>query len=107
LLYGLKSLYGVESMHALLALLFNDEALMRLVGCNTHQVLCQRRAAARQGPRTDGPICPDTWAAIVVKLNLRDLEALFHGVMRALVTLARTNLAGSARLHRLHNVVLD
>jgi hypothetical protein len=87
LLYGLKTLDGVESMHALPALLFSDEALMRLVGFNAHQVrqgVCQRSAPKRQGPRPEGPICPDTLAANIVKLNLRDLEALFNGVIRAL-----------------------
>jgi DDE family transposase len=87
LLYGLKTLYGVESMNALPALLFSDEALMRLVGFNAQQVrqgVCQRGAATRRGPRTEGPICPDTLAENIVKLNLRDLEALFNGVIRAL-----------------------
>jgi Transposase DDE domain len=87
LLYGLKTLFGIESMHALPALLFSNEALMRLVGFNAHQVrhgVCQRGAAKRQGPRTTGPICPDALADNVVKLNVRDLEALFNGVIRAL-----------------------
>jgi hypothetical protein len=87
LLYGLKTLYGVESMNALPALLFSDEALMRLVGFNAHQVhqgVCQRGAAKRQGPRTAGPICPDTLAENIVKLNLRDVEALFNRVIQAL-----------------------
>src|SRR5919109_2312575 len=87
LLYGLKTLLGIESMNALPALLFSDEALMRLVGFNAHQVrqgVCQRGAAPRQGPRTTGPICPDALADNVVKLNLRDLEALFNRVIRAL-----------------------
>lgn len=86
LLYGLKTLYGVESMNALPALLFSDEVLMRLVGFNAHQVrhgVCQRGAATRQGPRTEGPICPDTLAENIVKWNLRDVEALFNGVIRA------------------------
>jgi Transposase DDE domain len=77
----------VESMNALPALRFSDEALMWLVGFNAHQVrqgVCQRGAATRQGPRTEGPICPDTLAANIVKLNRRDLEALFNGVIRAL-----------------------
>jgi hypothetical protein len=34
LLYGLKTLFGIESINALPALLFSDEALMRLVGFN-------------------------------------------------------------------------
>jgi hypothetical protein len=87
LLYGLKTLFGIESMNALPALLFSDEALMRLVGFNAYQVrhgVCQRGAAKRQGPRTEGPICPETLAHNMVQLNLRDLEALFNGSIRAL-----------------------
>jgi hypothetical protein len=74
-------------MHALPELLFSDEASMRLVGFNAHQVrhgVCQRGAATRQGPRTRGPICPETLAHNVVKLDVRALEALFNGVIRAL-----------------------
>jgi hypothetical protein len=87
LLYSLKTLFGIESMHALPALLFSDEALMRLVGFNVYQMrhgVCQRGATKRQGPRTTGPICPDALAENIVKLNMRDLEALFNGVIRAL-----------------------
>jgi Transposase DDE domain len=87
LLYSLKTLFGIDSMNALPALLFSDEALMRLVGFNAQQVrqgVCQRGAATRQGPRTAGPICSDTLADNIAKLNLRDLEALFNAVIRAL-----------------------
>jgi Transposase DDE domain len=87
LLYGLKTLLGIEGMNALPPLLFRDEALMRLVGFNAHQArhgVCQRGAAHRQGPRTTGPICPDALADNLVKLNLRELETLFNGVIRAL-----------------------
>jgi hypothetical protein len=87
LLYSLKTLFGIDSMNALPALLFSDEALMRLVGFNAHQVrhgVCQRGAAQRQGPRTTGPIGPDALADNIVKLNVRDLEALFNSVIRAL-----------------------
>lgn len=87
LLYSLKTLFGVDSMNALPPLLFSDEALMRLVGFNAQQVrqgVCQRGAAKRQGPRTTGPICPDTLAENIVQLNVRDLEVLFNGVIRAL-----------------------
>jgi hypothetical protein len=87
LLYSLKTLLGIASMNALPALLFSDEALMRLVGFNAHQVrhgVCQRGAAQRQGPRTTGPICADALADNIVKLNLRDLETLFNEVTRAL-----------------------
>jgi hypothetical protein len=87
LLYGLKTLFGIESMNALPALLFSDEALMQLVGFNAQQVrhgVCQRGAAKRQRPRTEGPIGPDTLANNIVQLNLRDLEAWFNGSIRAL-----------------------
>ncbi len=47
-------------------------------------LLYRRGAAKRQGPRTAGPICPDALAESIVKLNVRDLEALFNGVIRAL-----------------------
>lgn len=89
LLYSLKTLFGVDSMNAVPPLLFSDEALMRLVGFNAHQVrqgVCQRGAATRPGPRTTGPICPDTLAANIVQLNVRDLEVLFNRVIRALAT---------------------
>jgi hypothetical protein len=87
LLYGVKTLFGIESINALPSLLFSDEALMQLVGCNAHQVrqgLCQRGATKRQGERRPGPICPDTLANNIVKWNLRDLEAVFNGAIRAL-----------------------
>jgi hypothetical protein len=87
LLYGLKTLFGIESMNALPVLLFSDEALMQLVGFNAQQVrqgVCQRGRTKRQGERTPGPICPDTLANNMVQCNLRDLEALFNGVIRAL-----------------------
>jgi hypothetical protein len=63
LLDGLKTLCGIESMHALPALLCSDDALMSLVSFKAQQVrqgVCQRGARARQGARTPGPICPDT-----------------------------------------------
>src|SRR5919201_4697379 len=87
LLYGLKPLFGVESMNALPSLLFSDEALMRLVGFaaqHVRQGICQRGATKRQGERTPGPICPETLAKNIVKWNLRDLEAVFNGSIRAL-----------------------
>jgi hypothetical protein len=87
LLYGLKTLFGIERMNALPSLLFSDEALMQLVGFNAQQVrhgVCQRGATKRQGERAPGPICPDTLAKNIVKWNLRDLEMVFNGAIRAL-----------------------
>jgi hypothetical protein len=87
LLYGVKTLFGIESINALPTLLFSDEALMQLVGFNAQQVrqgICQRGASKRQGERLPGPICPDTLAKNIVKWNLRELEAVFNGAIRAL-----------------------
>jgi len=87
LLYGVKTLLGIERINALPSLLCSDEALMPLVGFNAHQVrqgICQRGATTRQGARLPGPICPDTLANNIVKWNLRDLEAVFNGAIRAL-----------------------
>src|SRR5262245_59085207 len=74
-------------MHALPALLCSDEALMQLVGFNAQQVrqgICQRGAFTRQGERRPGPLCPATLAKNIVKCNLRDLEAVCNGAIRAL-----------------------
>jgi hypothetical protein len=87
LLYGLKTLFGIESINALSSLLFSDEALMRLVGFNAQQVrqgICQRGATKRQEERAPGLMCPDTLAKNIVKWHVRDLEAMFNGAIRAL-----------------------
>jgi hypothetical protein len=86
LLYGVKTLVGMESMHALAGLLCSDEALMRLVGFKVQQVsqgMCQRGASQQQGERSPGLMCPDTVAKHIVKWDLRDLEAVFNGSIRA------------------------
>ena len=84
---GLKTLFGIERIKALPALLLSAEAVRRLVGFNAQQVrqgVCQRGRPKRQGERTPGPSCPDTLANNMVPCNLRDLEAWFNGVIRAL-----------------------
>jgi hypothetical protein len=85
LLYGWKTLCGIESRKALPTLLCSDVALMHLGGFNAPQVrdgVGQRGARTRQGERTPGPVCPDTLAKPIVKLNLRQLEVWFNGAMR-------------------------
>jgi Transposase DDE domain len=87
LLYGLQTLYGIERMHALPSLLCSDAALLQLVGFNAQQVrqgVCQRGATKRQGERLAGPLGPDTLAKNIVKLNVRELEALCNGAIGAL-----------------------
>jgi hypothetical protein len=93
-------------MPALPALRFKDAALMRLVGCNAQPVrhgVGPRGAAPRQGPRTTGPIGPEPLADHLVHLTWRDLEAVFHGVIRALAQAAvlaakRTGLGEATEL---------
>jgi hypothetical protein len=60
---------------------------MPWVGFNAQQVrngVCQRGAAKRQGARQPGPICPETLAKQIVRLNLRELESVFNGAIGAL-----------------------
>ena len=74
-------------MNALPALVFSDAALRQLVGFNAQHVrqgVCPRGAATRKGERTPGPISPETLANHSVKLNLRDLECVCNGAIRAL-----------------------
>jgi hypothetical protein len=89
LLDSLKTRCGMESLNALPRLLFRDEALMPWVGFNAQPVrqgLCRRGVTKRQGERLPGPLCPDTLANNLVTWNLRDLEAVCHGSLRALAT---------------------
>jgi hypothetical protein len=60
---------------------------MRLGGFvqQVQQRMCQHGTATRQRERSPGPIGPDTLAKKVVELHVWDLEALFHGALRALV----------------------
>jgi hypothetical protein len=72
---------------------------MPLVGFKAPQVrqgICQRGATKRPGERPPGPIGPDPLAKPIVKLNLRDLAAVFNGSIRALAkagSLARRSRA--------------
>jgi hypothetical protein len=87
LLYSLKTLVGMERLHARPAGLCSAEALMRVGGFNAppvRQGVCQRGAARRHGPRPTGPLGPDARADNVVKRNRRALETLCHSVIRAL-----------------------
>ena len=89
LLYGMKTLFGMETMNALPDLWFSDEAAMRLAGFNAVQIrqgICQRSHEKRQGDKPPGPLCPDTLADNIVKLSLTAMEAFLNGVVQALAT---------------------
>lgn len=86
MLYGLKTLFDIESLNALPELLFSDEAVMQLVGFNARQIktgVCER-GHQRKGKRTSGPICPDTLGNNIVKINLEKLAAFMNEVIQAL-----------------------
>jgi Transposase DDE domain len=87
MLYGMKTLFGIEAMNALPALLFSDEAAMRLAGFNAVQLrdgICQRSHEKRQGAKAPGPLCPDTLADNIVKLSLEAMAAFLNGVVQDL-----------------------
>jgi hypothetical protein len=78
-------LFGI--INALPSLLFSDEALMPWVAFNAQPVrqgVYQRGPGQRQCERLPGPLYPDTLAKKIVKLNVRDLEGVFNGAIRAL-----------------------
>jgi hypothetical protein len=78
---------GIEAMHALPALLFSDEAAMRLAGFNAVQIrdgICQRSHEKRQGDKPPGPLCPDTLADNIVKLSLEAMATFLNGVVHDL-----------------------
>jgi hypothetical protein len=87
LLYGLKTLFVMASINALLSLLFSDEVLMQLVGFSAPKIrrgICWRGAAKRQNERLPRPISLGTLTKNIVKGNLQDLKTVFNGSMRAL-----------------------
>jgi hypothetical protein len=87
LLYGMKTLLGIESMNALPELLFSDEAAMRLAGFNATQIrqgVCQRSHQKRQAAKAPGPICPDTLTNNILKLSVAAIESFLNGVIQAL-----------------------
>jgi hypothetical protein len=84
---GVKTRFGIASMHALPAVRCSAEALLRLVGFKAQPGRAgvgQRGAAKRQQARAPTPLGPDTLANKMVQCHLRALEAWFKGVIRAL-----------------------
>jgi hypothetical protein len=83
--YGMKTLLGIEAMNALPEVLCSDAAAMRLAGFKAVQMrdgICQRNREKRQGEKTPGPLCPDTLADNIVKLNLKAMGGFLNGVVR-------------------------
>lgn len=87
MLYGRKTLCGIEAMKALPDLLCSDEAAMRLAGFNAVQIregVCRRGHTKRQGDKPPGPLCPDTLADNIVKLSLTAMAAFLNGIVQDL-----------------------
>lgn len=87
LLYLLKILFGVESMHSLPELLFCNEGAMQLVGFNAEQIsngVCNRGNKKRKHKEKQGPICDDALSRNIVKIPLNVIEKLFNGVVKLL-----------------------
>ena len=87
LLYFLKTLYGIESMNALPALLFSNVAAMTLLGFNAHQIAngySQRGDHRRQKKPKQGPLTPQALAANMAKLGEATVLTFFNGCIAAL-----------------------
>jgi hypothetical protein len=87
MLYGMKTLLGIEAMNALPDLLCSDEAAMRLAGFQAMQIrqgICQRSHEKRQGTKPPAPLCPDPVADNIVKLSLTAMDACLNGVVQDL-----------------------
>jgi hypothetical protein len=85
--YRLKTLLEIERMHALPSWLCRDGAPMPWVGFKAQQVrhgLGPRRVATWQDEPEAGLISLDTLAQNIVKWQLRDLQGVCHGAIRAL-----------------------
>lgn len=85
--YRLKTLLEIERMHALPSWLCRDGAPMPWVGFKAQQVrhgVRPRRVATWQDEPEAGPISPDTLAQNIVKWQLRDLQGVCNGAIRAL-----------------------
>lgn len=85
--YRLKTLLEIERMHALPSWLRRDGAPMPWVGFKAQQVrhgVHPRGVATWQDEPEAGPISPNTLAQNIVKWQLRDLQGVCNGAIRAL-----------------------
>ena len=86
-LYMQKVIYGIKYMDSLEELLFSDQAAMRLVGFNAHQVkngVCNRGESKRKHKDKTGPITPETLANNLVKIPVRQMENFFNNCIKSL-----------------------
>ncbi|MCK4825072.1 transposase [bacterium] len=101
-LYMLKVIYGIKHMDSLDELLFSDQAAMRLVGFNAHQVkngICKRGLWRCKNKDRIGPITPQTLANNLVKIPIRQMENFFNNCIK--------NLARAEIFPRKLRVIID
>lgn len=87
ILYMQKVIYGIKCMDSLEELLLSDQAAMRLVGFNAHQVkngICNRGESKRKYKERTGPIIPQTLANNIVKIPVRQMENFFNNCIKSL-----------------------
>lgn len=88
-LYFTKILLGIEGLARMSPLLLRDEALMRLLGFNAHQVAngVSRRGDARRGEGTEreGPVSSEAVGKNIVKLSTLALARFFGHIVERVV----------------------
>lgn len=101
-LYMLKVIYGIKHMDSLRELLFSDQAAMRFVGFNAHQIkygVCNRGDHKRKNKEKTGPITPETLSDNLVKISIRQMESFFNNCIKC--------LAKGKIFHRKLRVIID
>ncbi len=87
LLYFLKTLFGIESMNSLPALLFSCGAAMTLVGFNARQI---REGATRRGDdkrkhkEKQGPVSPQTLGKYICQIPVQAMADCYNGCILCL-----------------------
>jgi hypothetical protein len=90
-LYFVKLVMGIEGVAKMSPLLLRDEALMRLLGFNAHQIAngVTQRGDSKRGPGTEreGPVSTEAVADNIVKLSVLALARFFNDVIQRMVPL--------------------
>jgi len=87
LLYGIRILFGVNSINSLPSLLFSNIPVMLVIGFNARLITSgksRRGAKARKADSKFALMDPQTLAETVCKSSLQELEKLFNKTIHAL-----------------------
>ena len=88
LTYIAKTIYNVDSVYALPAILFSDESVMKVLGFNarlledglTHRSK-EKRSSEKDQPK---PFCPQMLANFMGNINVREAERFFNSAIQCL-----------------------